>query len=46
MIIISMGIIGIYYEFFSIVTGADTEKLLSTGSIRILFTVSSKSSFG
>ena len=34
MIIISMGIIGIYYEFFSIVTGADTEKLLSTGSIR------------
>jgi len=41
LIIISMGIIGIYYEFFSIVTGADTEKLLSTGSIRILFTVSS-----
>ena len=39
LIIISTGIIGISYQFVSLFTRTDTESLLATGYIRILFTV-------
>lgn len=40
LIIMSMGITGISYQFVSLIAGADTDELLSSGVVRIIFTLS------
>lgn len=39
LVIISLGTIGISYQFFSILSGSDTNAFLTSGSTRILFTL-------
>jgi len=39
LIIVSMGIVGISFQFASLIAGADVDELLASGSTRILFTL-------
>ena len=39
LIIVSMGIVGISFQFASLIAGADVEELLASGSTRIFFTL-------
>lgn len=41
LIIAAGSIVGIYYQLFSLLTGADTDRILSSGLPRLLFTLSS-----
>ena len=41
LIIVAGSIVGIHYQFFSLLTGADTDRILSSGLPRLLFTFSS-----